>query len=84
MNDMYKSGFASSIEDMINLKTALGHKMNSYKWYLSNFDCFCQKHFPNENILTSEVTKIIKSLLKKCYKRKIKKWLPISYYQRIW
>lgn len=41
MNDMYKSGFASSIEDMINLKTALGHKMNSYKWYLSNFDCFC-------------------------------------------
>ena len=55
MNDMYKSGFASSIEDMINLKTALGHKMNSYKWYLSNFDCFCQKHFPNENILTSEI-----------------------------
>ena len=42
MNDMLKSNFAKSITDMLKFKTALGHKMNSYKWYLLNFDQFCQ------------------------------------------
>lgn len=55
MNEMYKSGFAQSILDMIEFKTALGHKMNSYKWYLLNFDIFCQEHFPNDSILTSVI-----------------------------
>jgi len=52
---MYKSGFAQLIEDMLNFKTALGHKMNSYKWNLLSFDRFCQKHFPDESILTKEI-----------------------------
>ncbi len=55
MNDMLKSNFAKSITDMLKFKTALGHKMNSYKWYLLNFDQFCQEHFPNETVLTNEI-----------------------------
>ena len=55
MSNMYKSGFAQSIIDMIAFKTALGHKINSYKWYLANFDSFCQEHFPDETVLTSEI-----------------------------
>ena len=55
MNDLYKSGFAQSIQDMINFKTALGHRLGSYKWNLLSFDRFCQKHFPNDSILTKEI-----------------------------
>lgn len=55
MSSNFKSNFSKSLEDMIEFKTALGHKMNSYKWYLLNFDKFCQEHFPNETMLTSEL-----------------------------
>ena len=55
MNETFHSHFAKSLEDMIKFKTALGHKMKSYKWYLLNFDKFCQENFPNESILTSEL-----------------------------
>lgn len=55
MSSIFESNFAQSLEDMINFKTALGHKMKSYKWYLLNFDKFCCEHFPNESILTSEL-----------------------------
>lgn len=48
MSNMYKSGFAQLIEDMIEFKIALGHKI---RWYLLSFDCFCQEYFPTENIL---------------------------------
>ena len=55
MNETFHSNFAKSLKDMIKFKTALGHKMKSYKWYLLNFDKFCQENFPNESILTSEL-----------------------------
>ena len=55
MSSIFESNFAKFLEDMINFKTALGHKMKSYKWYLLNFDKFCCKHFPNESILTSKL-----------------------------
>lgn len=55
MSSEYKSKFAKSIEDMLEFKTALGHKMKSYKWYFKNFDEFCFNKFPNESILTREI-----------------------------
>lgn len=55
MNAPFNSNFSKSLEDMIEFKTALGHKMKSYKWYLLNFDKFCQENFPNEYVLTSEL-----------------------------
>lgn len=55
MSSNFKSNFSKSLEDMIEFKTALGHRMKSYKWYLLNFDKFCQEHFPNETTLTSEL-----------------------------
>lgn len=54
-SNIFKSGFAESLTDMLEFKTALGHKMNSYKWHLLNFDQFCQENFPNETVLTNEI-----------------------------
>lgn len=55
MSNIFKSGFSQSLTDMIEFKTVLGHKMNSYKWHFLNFDKYCQENFPNATILTSEI-----------------------------
>lgn len=55
MNTTFNSNFSQSLEDMIEFKTVLGHKMKSYKWHLLNFDKFCQEYFPKESVLTSEL-----------------------------
>lgn len=41
-----------AIHDMLEFKTALGHKMDSYSWNMQSFDRFCQRYFPNETTLT--------------------------------
>lgn len=52
----YNSGFAPDICTMLSYKEALGHKASSFAPSLLCFDRFCTQRFPNENILTQEIS----------------------------
>ncbi len=56
MSMIFESHFAQYIHDMLEYKKALGHNASSYSWNLQSFDRFCQKFYPNETVLTQELT----------------------------
>lgn len=47
--------FTPYIEGMINFKTSLGYKRQSYDGYLYDFSRFCSKHYPAQKYLTKEL-----------------------------
>jgi integrase len=55
MEYIFKSGFATHITNMLNLKKAKGYKLEVFTRHMAYFDRFCQANFPNSTILTSEI-----------------------------
>lgn len=52
----YDSGFAPDICTMLSYKEALGHKASSYAASLLCFDRYCMSNFPDEDLLTQEIS----------------------------
>lgn len=52
----FSSGFAPDMYGMLSYKEALGHKVNSYAAELLCLDRFCQKTYPDEEVLTQEIS----------------------------
>jgi len=52
----YKSKFSGLIHGMLSQRDALGYSVNSYNQKLSNFDRYCMNYFPDETILTKEIS----------------------------
>lgn len=62
----FRSGFAGQIQEMLELRAAMGHSVKDYNSILANFDRFCMNHFPNETILTKKKVPVIFRLQYAC------------------
>lgn len=51
----YLSAFAEDLENMIEMKTALGYKKSTFIDRAHKFDEFCLKNFPEESVLSEAI-----------------------------